>query len=201
MNAVELLKEQHRHVDELLVRLKRSTKPDDKHELFLDIAARLVGHDAIEREIFYPACERVLGKSNRLMEGIAEHGLMEFSIFQAYKARGKESFDSLVSVLAEMVKHHVEEEETSILPEATKKMGEDMLDELGDAMQERFEASMKRDFRATLRRHLQEVLTGRATAATARKRTARASVRKRAAPARGRGKKAGVSRTKRAARG
>jgi hemerythrin superfamily protein len=220
MNAVELLRQQHREVDQLFSRFDRSTKPDDKHKLFLDIAARLVAHDAIEREIFYPACERVLGKNERLMEGIAEHGLMEFSLFRADKARGKETFTSLVRVLAEMVKHHVEGEEEEILPEAMKKMGEDMLEELGSAMQKRADVLMKKDFRPSLRAHLQEVLAGRgvtptrkriagagarkrAAAPTARKRAAAPTARKRTASATGRGKKkaGGGSRSKRTARG
>lgn len=209
MNAVELLKQQHREIDQLFSRFKRTTKPDDKQKIFLDIAARLVGHDAIEREIFYPACKQVLGKTERLMEGIAEHGLVEFSLFRADKARGKDSFEYLVGVLMEMVQHHVQEEEATTLPEAMKKMGEDMLDELGAAMQERFEAAMKQNFRIPLRRNLEAVLAGRVVTPTPRKRTARAGARKRVtaptrgrgAPARGRGKKkAGSAGAKRSAR-
>jgi hemerythrin superfamily protein len=179
MNAVELLKKQHREVDALVRRFERAKRENEKEEIFQEIAARLVAHDAIEREIFYPECERVLGKIEPLMEGIAEHGLMEFSIFRADKARGKDSFEYLVSVLTEIVQHHVEEEESQVLPKAAAKMNEAMLMDLGERMEERFKASMAGNFRRPLRRNLQQVLAGRTKTRLPTKRAARPSVRKR----------------------
>ncbi|HVH41434.1 MAG TPA: hemerythrin domain-containing protein [Labilithrix sp.] len=177
MNAVDLLKEQHREVNQLFTRFERAKRSDEKQKIFLDLAARLVAHDAIEREIFYPACERVLGKSEPLMEGIAEHGLMEFSIFRADKARDSEPFDYLVTVLREIVQHHIEEEESEILPEAASHMGEDMLEALGKTMTKRYAASMEGDFRLPLRKNLEQVVSGRAKAAKRPARTARPGAR------------------------
>lgn len=187
MNAVELLKEQHREVAALFKRFDKARRKDEKEELFLDIAARLVSHDAIEREIFYPACEKILGEDEALLEGIAEHGLIEFSIFRADKARGAATFEYLVTVLKEMVEHHVEEEEEEILPEMERKAGAATLERLGEAMLERFEAAMAKDFRRPLREDLQQVLAGR-TRTVPPKRRARTTKRKRAASGGARGK-------------
>ena len=196
MNAVELLKEQHREVDSLFKQFEKAKRLNEKEEIFLEIASRLVSHDAIEREIFYPACEKVLGENEKLMEGIAEHGLMEFSIFRADKARGRATFDYLVGVLAEMVEHHVDEEEKEILPKVARKMGNELLERLGESMLERFELAMARDFRRPLRQNLEQVLAGR-TRTTPPKRTARPARRKRITSATQR--KAGAG-TKRATR-
>jgi len=155
---------------------------NEKEDIFLELAARLVSHDAIEREIFYPACEKILGEDEHLIEGIAEHGLIEFSIFRADKGRKKETFDYLVTVLKEMVVHHVEEEEKEILPKVAKKMDAALLERLGARMSARFDESMERDFRRPLRQNLEQVLAGRTRTLPA-KRPARATTRKRAASA------------------
>ncbi|HVJ90875.1 MAG TPA: hemerythrin domain-containing protein [Labilithrix sp.] len=197
MNAVELLKKQHREVDALVERFEKARRDDEKEAIFLELAARLVAHDAIEREIFYPACERALGKIEPLMEGIAEHGLIEFSIFRADKARGKHSFDYLVRVLAEMVKHHVEEEEAEVLPQIEDAMDESRLARLGERLQERFDASMSTTFRTPLRRNLEQVIGGRTKTTPPKRAAARATGRKR--PMRG-GKRPTVRAKKKEAR-
>jgi hemerythrin superfamily protein len=205
MNAIELLKQQHREVDELFARFEKSKRTNEKEKLFLEIAARLVAHDAIEREIFYPACEKVLGEDEHLMEGIAEHGLVEFSIFRADKARGKPTFEYLVTVFKEMVEHHVEEEEKEILPKVSKKMSNATLERLGEAMLARFEEAMSHDFRPPLRANLQQVLGGRvktvpkrSARSTPRKRTTSASTRRRtgARTKRATGAKRGAARSR-----
>jgi hemerythrin superfamily protein len=188
MNAIELLKSQHREVEDLFSRFEKAKRMEEKEKVFEQIAARLVGHDAIERELFYPACERALGKNDSLMEGITEHGLVEFSVFRADKARGKDSFEYLVTVLQEIVEHHVEEEEGDLFPEVQKKLGSQKLAELGDLMLQRYEAAMESDFRRPLVANLKQVIMGRAKttppkrmARAGAKRTARATKRTAAA--------------------
>lgn len=181
MNAVELLKNQHRKIDDLVEDFEKAKRRDQKEAVFLDLAALLVAHDAIEREIFYPACERAIGETDPLMEGIAEHGLIEFSVFRADKARGKDAFEHLVRVLAETVKRHVEEEEAEVLPEAVDVMDEDELDALGEEMLARFDASMAKNFRPPLRKNLEQVLGGRVKTAAPKPRTVRTAGRKRTA--------------------
>lgn len=161
MNAVELLKKQHREVDALFKRFEKAKRDEEKETIFLEVAARLVAHDAIEREIFYPACERALGKVDPLMEGVAEHGLVEFCLYRADRAHGTEGFEHLVDVLKENVQHHVEEEEKELLPKVEKKMGDAALEKLGKAMLARFEEAMASDFRKPLRHNLEQVLLGK----------------------------------------
>jgi hemerythrin superfamily protein len=190
MNAIELLKQQHREVDDLFKQFEKARRGNEKEKIFLEIAARLVGHDAIEREIFYPACEEVLGEDERLMEGIAEHGLMEFSIFRADKARHEPTFDYLVTVLKEMVEHHVEEEEQDVLPRVSKKLDADDLKRLGELMEARFEQSMQKDFRRPLKQNLERVLAGRVRALPTKRPKRATTARKRSASARPRRRRA-----------
>jgi hemerythrin-like domain-containing protein len=160
MNAIELLKQQHREVDELFSKIESAEQPAEKASLFHELASKLVGHDAIEREIFYPACEEAMGLNDELGEALVEHGVVEFSLYQADQALGQEDFDFKISVLKELVQHHVEEEEKEFLPKAEKALGSDEIEELGEEMEDAFEDAIGEDYHGPLFENLRQVLAG-----------------------------------------
>lgn len=203
MNVVDYLKEQHRKADEIFSRFEKSKRKDEKQKIFEELCALITGHDAMEREIFYPACEKAVGKIDRLMEGVIEHGLVEFAIFRADQNRDSENFDYYVEVLREIWNNHVHEEENEVLPVVVRKMDQRQLDQLGDAMLARFEEVQEEDIRALLQHNLRQVLAGRAKTTPPKKVAAKRPARAKAAakrPARAKTARAGVGR-KRTARG
>ncbi len=203
MNVVDYLKEQHRQADQIFSRFEKAKRKEEKHKIFEELAHLLTGHDAMEREIFYPACEKAAGKIDRLMEGVVEHGLVEFSLFRADRARDSENFDYFVEVLREIWNHHVEEEENEVLPVVVRKMDQRQLDQLGDAMRARFEEVQHEDVRELLQHNLRQVLAGRAKTTPPKKVAAKRPARAKTAakrPARAKTARAGVGR-KRTARG
>lgn len=165
MKANELLEQQHRMVEELFDQFEQADE-SEKADVFEQIAANLVAHDAIEREIFYPACEETMGEEEEedvLGESLVEHGVVEFCLFRADKNKSNpEELEKYVTVLKEVVFHHVKEEEDELLPKAKKALGGERLEELGAEMETRFEKAMKSDFRRPLRENLQQVLEGKA---------------------------------------
>jgi hypothetical protein len=52
MNAIELLKEQHREVEKLFQAIEEADGQDEQLKYFQQLASKLVGHDGIEREMF-----------------------------------------------------------------------------------------------------------------------------------------------------
>jgi hemerythrin superfamily protein len=160
MKATELLKSQHREVEDLFKRIEKAKQDKEKQELFEELAANLVAHDAIERETFYPACEEQMGMNDLLGEALVEHGLVEFSLYQADQAQGDDDFEFKCTVLQEVVEHHVKEEEKEFFPKVEKALGKARLEELGAEMEEAFEAAKEKDFRAPLHRNLKEVMAG-----------------------------------------
>lgn len=160
MKATELLKQQHREVERVFEALKDEDGDASKSELFGELAAMLVAHDAIEREIFYPACEKALGLSDHLGESLVEHGVIEFSLYEADEAQGKKDFDFKLTVLEEMVEHHVEEEEKEFFPEVEEAIDEEELETLGQKMEERFSEARSQDYRTPLHENLRQVLAG-----------------------------------------
>src|SRR5262245_18901990 len=105
MKATDLLENQHRLVEELFERYEEADGMSEKASIFELIAKTLLGHDVIEREIFYPTCEREIDEENVLKESLVEHGLVEFCVYCADKNRKTEKLDSYVKVLKEMVSH------------------------------------------------------------------------------------------------
>ena len=93
MNATDLLKKQHTKVDALFTRFEKAKKAADKVAIFEEIAANLVANDAIEREIFYPACEEEMGMTESLGEALVEHGLVEFMVYRADQNLHNETLD------------------------------------------------------------------------------------------------------------
>jgi hemerythrin superfamily protein len=160
MKATDLLKSQHHEVANLFSRIENSRRDDEKRSLFEELASSLAAHDAIERELFYPACEEVMGQTELLNEAIVEHGVVEFSLYLADQALGQDDFDAKLTVLKEIVEHHVDEEEEEFFPKVERALGAEALKELGVAMKVRFDEAKEEDFRGPLHENLRAVLAG-----------------------------------------
>jgi len=94
MKATDLLKRQHKEARFV------QTDGDRGRELFPELATNLVAHDPIERKIFYPACEQQMGMSADLGDALVEHGVVEFSLYQADQAQQEGDFEFKCKALA-----------------------------------------------------------------------------------------------------
>jgi uncharacterized protein (DUF885 family) len=159
-SAIDLLKAQHDEVKALFKRIEKASTRSTKTKLFDELAANLAAHDAIEREIFYPACEKAMGMTDLLGEALVEHGVVEFSLYQADQARKDKDFSFKCQVLSELVEHHVKEEEEDFFPKVQKALGKEKLLELGARMQGRFEQAKAKDYHPALKSNLKQVLAG-----------------------------------------
>lgn len=160
VSATDLLKKQHGEVKALFKRIEKARAQTGKLEYFDQLAANLAAHDTIEREIFYPACEKAMGMIDLLGEALVEHGVVEFSLYQADQARKDATFSFKCQVLSEIVEHHVKEEEEEFFPKVEKALGREALLELGARMKERFEQAVAEDYHPTLNNNLKQVLAG-----------------------------------------
>ncbi len=159
-SAIDLLKTQHEEVKTLFKRIEKASTRSAKTKFFDELAANLAAHDAIEREIFYPACEKGMGMTDLLGEALVEHGVVEFSLYQADQARKDKDFSFKCQVLSEIVEHHVKEEEEDFFPKVEKALGKEKLQELGVRMKERFEQAKATDYHPALKSNLKQVLAG-----------------------------------------
>ncbi|HEY5950620.1 MAG TPA: hemerythrin domain-containing protein, partial [Kofleriaceae bacterium] len=72
IDALELLTEQHDEVEELLSQIEDSDDPEQKEELFREVADKIAAHSTMEEKIFYPS---VMSEqtSEQLLEATEEH--------------------------------------------------------------------------------------------------------------------------------
>lgn len=160
MKATELLERQHRDVEKLFKKIEKADDPKEQRAYFDELASNLVAHDAIERELFYPAAEAAMGMNDILGESLVEHGLVEFTLYLADESRMKKGFHHRITVLKEVVEHHVKEEESELLPKVKKALSAEENEELGARMEERFAVAVTKPFRAPLHENLEQVLQG-----------------------------------------
>lgn len=159
MKATKLLIQQHEEVSDLFKQFE-DAEDEDQLAIFETIAASLAAHDAIEREIFYPACKEALGEDEEILgESLVEHGVVEFCIYKADIAN-EDDLAACVKVLKEVVEHHVEEEQDELFPKVEKAMTAPQLEELGARMEKRFALAKQGDFRAAIRKNLEQVMEG-----------------------------------------
>ena len=111
MDAITLLREDHRKVEDLFEQFEKATGDGRKEKLALEICKELTIHTIIEEEIFYPAIEGKV-EEDLLKESFVEHDAAKVLIAEI-EAGGPsdEYYDAKVKVLKEEIEHHVEEEE------------------------------------------------------------------------------------------
>lgn len=113
-DAIALLKQDHRTVEELFENFEKASGTDRKQEIAERICFELSVHAQIEEEIFYPACN---GKVDEelLKESFVEHDGAKLLIAEIMAGgRGDDFYDAKVKVLKEQIEHHVEEEEKRV---------------------------------------------------------------------------------------
>jgi hemerythrin superfamily protein len=145
LDAVALLKADHRQVEQWFSQFEKTNSAGKKHQLVSNICAALTVHTSIEEEIFYPAFLKATQDKDMHHEAIVEHAGAKDLIAQIQDMSPSDDyFDAKVTVLSEMIKHHVKEEEQpgGMFAEA-KKSGMD-LRALGERLLAR-----KRELQAT----------------------------------------------------
>ena len=80
-DAIALLKEDHRKVEELFEQFEKASGDGRKEKLAKQICLELTVHAMIEEEIFYPACEGKI-EEDLLKEAYVEHDAAKVLIAQ-----------------------------------------------------------------------------------------------------------------------
>ncbi len=135
MNAIEMLTEQHREVEELISRIEDADDSDEKQDLFEEVADALAVHAAIEEKHFYPAVE-ASRTEDIVLESLEEHLTIKRVLADLLAIDSvDETFDAKIAVLKETVHHHaIEEEEKTLFPKVKKIFDKEELEALGQQM-------------------------------------------------------------------
>src|SRR5687768_10673858 len=101
MNALELLEQQHREVEDLFEKCEKAEE-SEKQTIFAKLADNLAAHSTIEEKIFYPAV--YVGDLKELLaEAVEEHLSAKRVIADLLEEEPGETFEAKVKVLKEQI--------------------------------------------------------------------------------------------------
>jgi hemerythrin superfamily protein len=137
-DAIALLKQDHREVEEWFAQFEKSRSESKKRDLAQKICMALTAHTMIEEEIFYPAFLEATDETDIHHEAEIEHDGAKKLIAQIQSSDPTDDyFDARVTVLSEMIKHHVKEEEKRDGMFAKAKQADMDMKALGEELQSR----------------------------------------------------------------
>ena len=138
MDAITLLKEDHKKVEKLFKRFEKAGDKayTTKRAIVDSIIEELSVHAVIEEELFYPVTRATVPETEDIaLESLEEHDIVKWVLNDLDSMSPEnERFDAKVTVLIENVRHHVEEEEGEYFPKVRDELGRKALNELGDAL-------------------------------------------------------------------
>ena len=118
--VVEMLKEDHEKVKELFEEYE-SAASQDQAEIAATAIFELEIHAELEEKLIYPAIREAIDDNDMMNEAVEEHHLVHVLIAELKKLKPKdEKFHAKFTVLSELVKHHIEEEEGEMLKQAER---------------------------------------------------------------------------------
>lgn len=139
MDAIVLLREDHKTVEKLFKRFEKTEDEDkaERREIADTVIEELTVHAWIEEQLFYPAArEAAPDTTDHVLESVEEHHAVVWMLSELKDMDpADERFKAKMSVLMENVRHHVEEEEKDWFPDVRKAMGRNRLTELGERME------------------------------------------------------------------
>ena len=137
MNALQLLKDDHKKVSHLFGKVKASDSDSEKLELFKQIKQELEVHTHIEETIFYPKLREEEKLKDIVLEGIEEHHQAKMFLREISNlSNDSEKLEPKLKVLMEDIEHHVQEEEGEMFPKVEKVFDESQLEELGKKLEQ-----------------------------------------------------------------
>ncbi|CAN5705573.1 hypothetical protein BH11MYX4_BH11MYX4_56850 [soil metagenome] len=134
MNAIELLKDQHKKTKAALEKGAQGRLSAAEAKKAAD---ELVAHMVIEEHVFYPRVRELM--KDLVGESYEEHTVARFALARALTARTDEEIKARFTVLKELIEHHVEEEEEEMFPKVQKGVDAEELQRLGARMKAMFE--------------------------------------------------------------
>jgi hemerythrin superfamily protein len=136
MDAITLLKNDHRKVEKLFSEIEKGN--GNREKLFKELKNELDVHAEIEEQLFYPTVKEAKPTHEIVLESFEEHKQVKMVLADLEKADKKtEHWLAGLKVLMEDVQHHVKEEETELFPKVKEKvLSKQQLDDLGTRMEE-----------------------------------------------------------------
>jgi hypothetical protein len=120
---INMLKEDHQRVKNLLSRFESTEQPEERKRIADEAIHELEIHSEMEERLVYPLIEdefegETEESENPVTEAREEHHVVDLLIAELKKMKPEDNhFAAKFRVLGESVRHHIQEEESRLLPE------------------------------------------------------------------------------------
>jgi len=137
MDIFDRIKQDH---DTMRALLKRIDEQDGSNQraTFDELHRELWAHGKVEEAVFYAALSQHRGARAETMEGLNEHQMINGLVEQLNAMpSGNGAWTAKMQVLAELLRHHIDEEEEELFEEARDALKDERAAELGRIFDER----------------------------------------------------------------
>ncbi len=130
-DIVEIIKEQHRQVDDLLSQAEADDS--DRAALLREVARMLLPHSAAEEDFVYPTIRAKAAESGEeVRDGVAEHHQIEEMLKNLLDGSPDDpGYDGTLAAITGELRHHVREEEEDLLPILADRLSESDREQMG----------------------------------------------------------------------
>lgn len=131
-DVVDLIMADHRELERLFDQLK--SQPDSRQLTVPVVAALLAAHSRAEEAAVYPAARNEADETDEVAHSQEEHLEAEQLLHRLADTDPTNSqFDNLLEDFVSAVKHHIDEEESTVLPGMRERIDDERRRQLGDA--------------------------------------------------------------------
>ena len=132
-DIIQLILNDHKPLKKLIKVMKNQDKDIEiRRSAFEDFMPLLIVHAKSEELVLYTYMKSDKDLRTEAFEGDVEHGLADQMLEEARRTDDDDLWSARVKVLAELVEHHIEEEEESLLPDFKKSSDSDTRVALGE---------------------------------------------------------------------
>ena len=140
------LHQDHEAVSKLIEQLLKTESAAERSPVFKELMSLLLAHSHAEQNVLYKKMEKSEDEEARsfALEGTNEHQIVEQQLQQMSRARNKasEQWTAQLTVLRELVNHHVREEESTGFSCARSEFDGEQLEKFADQFRRQKEKLM-----------------------------------------------------------
>ena len=148
MDAITLLKNDHRDVEKLFKTFERvgERARKTKADVVDAIISELSVHAQAEEQVMYPAIRAAVPEAeDMVLESLEEHHIVKWVLSELEDmSPDDERFAAKVTVLIENVRHHIDEEEHDLFPRVRAALSRKQLADLGVMLEQAKKTASKR---------------------------------------------------------
>jgi hemerythrin-like domain-containing protein len=130
-DPMRILKADHREAEKLMEQLGETEEGPERQALLDELTSKLTAHMEMEERIVYGPVAKQVGAEDE-EEAEIEHNLARETLRKLREMVAMPGFGAVVDMLKGGIKHHVEEEETQLLPDLKDAVSKDEWAAMGD---------------------------------------------------------------------